>query len=111
MYINKIHISDVVENGKYMNYQYNSEQMFIICSNRIKIKYNWLLETSCFNVHQKIKKKNYDLGIIEHGRYWNQAANRNHFSKKMCEGWETGVAKIDIDVVKLPLKNEKWIKK
>ena len=29
-----------VENGKHMNYQYNSEQMFIICSNGIKIKYN-----------------------------------------------------------------------
>ena len=29
-----------MENGKYMNYQYNSEQMAITCSNRIKIKYN-----------------------------------------------------------------------
>ena len=36
----KIYISSIVENGKYMNYQYNSEQMFIICSNRIKIKYS-----------------------------------------------------------------------
>ena len=36
----KIYISSVVENGKYMNYQYNSEQMFIICSNRIKIKHS-----------------------------------------------------------------------
>ena len=57
MYIKKVYISGAVENGKYMNYQYNSEQMFIICSNRIKIKYNRLLETSCFNVHQKIKRK------------------------------------------------------
>ena len=43
MYIKEIYISSVVENAKYMNYQYNqynSEQMFIICSNRKKIKYN-----------------------------------------------------------------------
>ena len=40
MYIKKIYISGAVENGKYMNYQYNSEQMFIICSNRIKIKHD-----------------------------------------------------------------------
>ena len=40
MYMKKIYISSTVENGKYMNYQYNSEQMFIIFSNRIKIKYN-----------------------------------------------------------------------
>ena len=29
-----------MENGKYMNYQYDSEQIFIICSNRKNIKYN-----------------------------------------------------------------------
>ena len=29
--------SSAVENGKYMNYQNNSEQVFIICSNRVKI--------------------------------------------------------------------------
>ena len=40
MYIKKICISSAVENGKYMNYQYFSEQIFIIFSNRIKIKYN-----------------------------------------------------------------------
>ena len=40
MYIKKIYISNVVENGKNMNYQFNNEQMFIICSNGIKIKYN-----------------------------------------------------------------------
>ena len=40
MYIKKIYISGAVKNGKYMNYQYNSEQMFVICSNGIKIKYN-----------------------------------------------------------------------
>ena len=40
MYIKKIYISSAVENGKYMNYTYNSEQMLTICSNRIKIKYN-----------------------------------------------------------------------
>ena len=40
IYIKKIYISGAVENSKYMNYQYNSEQMFIICSNRIKIKYD-----------------------------------------------------------------------
>ena len=40
MYIKKIYISSAVENGKFMNYQYNSSQMFIICSNKIKIKYN-----------------------------------------------------------------------
>ena len=27
-------ISKAAENGKYMNFQYNSEQMFIICSNK-----------------------------------------------------------------------------
>ena len=40
MYIKKVYISGAEENGKCMNYQYNSEQMFVICSNRIKIKYN-----------------------------------------------------------------------
>ena len=40
MYIKKIYISGAVENGKYMNYQNNSEQMFIMCSNRIKINHN-----------------------------------------------------------------------
>ena len=40
MYIKEIHTSSTLENGKYMNYQYNSKQMFIICSNIIKIKYN-----------------------------------------------------------------------
>ena len=30
MYIKKIYLSSAVENGKYMNYQYNSKQMFII---------------------------------------------------------------------------------
>ena len=40
MYIKEIYISGAVENGIYMNYQNNSEQMSIICSNRIKIKYN-----------------------------------------------------------------------
>ena len=29
-----IYISSAMENGKYMNYQYNSEQIFIICSNK-----------------------------------------------------------------------------
>ena len=38
-HIKTIYINSPVENGKYMNYEYNSEQMFIICSNRIKIKY------------------------------------------------------------------------
>ena len=37
MYMKKIYISSTVENGIYMNYQYNSEQMFIVFSNRIKI--------------------------------------------------------------------------
>ena len=55
MYMKKIYISSAVENG--MNYQHNSEQMFIIFSNRIKIEYNRLLEMSCFNVHQKKKGK------------------------------------------------------
>ena len=36
----KIYISSTVENGEYMNYQYNGQQMFIIFSNRIKIKNN-----------------------------------------------------------------------
>ena len=40
IYMKKIYISSTVENGKYINYQYNSEQMFTIFSNRIKIKYN-----------------------------------------------------------------------
>ena len=41
MYIKKTYISVAVENDKYMNYQKkNSKQMFIISSNRIKIKYN-----------------------------------------------------------------------
>ena len=40
MYIKQIYISSTVENGKYVNYQYNRKQIFIICSNRIKIKYN-----------------------------------------------------------------------
>ena len=44
MYMKKIYISTTVENGKYMNYRYNSEQMFITFRNRIKIKYNLLLE-------------------------------------------------------------------
>ena len=30
MYIKKIYISGAVENGKYMNYQYNSEQFIIV---------------------------------------------------------------------------------
>ena len=40
MYMKKIYISSTAENGKYINYQYNSGQMFTIYSNRIKIKYN-----------------------------------------------------------------------
>ena len=36
----KIYISSTVENGKHINCQYNSEQMFTVFSNRIKIKYN-----------------------------------------------------------------------
>ena len=40
MYIKKVYISGAVENGKYMNYLYNSDQMFIICSKEINIKYN-----------------------------------------------------------------------
>ena len=40
MYLKKIYTSSKVENGKYMNYQYNSEQMFIIFSNRIKVENN-----------------------------------------------------------------------
>ena len=40
MYIKKIYINSAEENGKYINYQYNKEQIFIICSNRIKIKEN-----------------------------------------------------------------------
>ena len=68
MYIKQIYISSTVENGKYVNYQYNRKQIFIICSNRIKIKYNWLLETSCSSEN---KKKIDDLGMIEYVRYWN----------------------------------------
>ena len=40
MYMKKIYISSTVENGKYMNYQDNSEQMFTTFNNKIKIKYN-----------------------------------------------------------------------
>ena len=40
IYIKKLFISSPVENDKYLNYQYNSEQMCFICGNRIKIKYN-----------------------------------------------------------------------
>ena len=64
MYIKKIYISGAVENGKYMNYQYNSEQMFIICSNRIKIDYNYEL----FQCSSENKEKIDNVGIIEHGR-------------------------------------------
>ena len=32
--MHKKNISKAAENGKYMNFQYNSEQMFIICSNK-----------------------------------------------------------------------------
>ena len=84
-------ISSAVKNGKYMNYWYNSEQMFIVCSNRIKIKCNWLLETSCFNVHQKIRKN-----------WW----SGNNFSGKICKSWRMGIAKVDIDVVNLPPKTK-----
>ena len=47
-----------------------------------------------------------DLGIIEHGRSGNQAANRNHFSWKMRESWRMSVAKVDIDVMNLPPKTK-----
>ena len=53
------------------------------------------------------KEKIDDLGIIKHGCYWNQAANRNHFSGKMGKSWRMGIAKVDIDVVNLPPKTEK----
>ena len=52
-------------NDKYMNYQYDGEQMFIICSNRIKINIvgDKLLQCSSEN-----RDKIDDLGITEHGR-------------------------------------------
>ena len=53
MYIKMIYISSMVENSKYMNYQYNSEQIFITFSNSITTKCNWLLETTCFNVQKQ----------------------------------------------------------
>ena len=60
-----------------------------------------------FQCSSENKEKTDDVGIIEHGRLWNQAANRNHFSGKMRESWRMGVAKVDIDVVNLPLKTKK----
>ena len=63
-----------------------------------------------FQCSSENKEKIDDVGIIEHGRSSNQADNKNHFSGKTCESWEMGVAKVDIDVVNLPLKKEKRIK-
>ena len=60
-----------------------------------------------FQCWSKNKEKIDDVGIIEHGRYWNQAANRNHFSEKMRETWRMAVAKFDIDVVSLPPETKK----
>ena len=60
-----------------------------------------------FQCSSENKKKIDDLGIIEHGHYWKQAANRNHFSGKMHESWKIGVAKVDIDIVSLPPKTKK----
>ena len=53
-------------NGKYMNYQYDSEQMFIICSNRIKIN---IVGDELFQCSSENKDKIDDLGITEHGRW------------------------------------------
>ena len=64
MYIGKIYISSAVGNGKYMNYQYDSEQMFIICSNRIKIN---IVGDELFQCSSENKDKIDDLGITEHG--------------------------------------------
>ena len=55
----------------------------------------------------KNKEKIDDVGIIEHGRYWNQATNRNHFSEKMSKSWRMDVAKFDNDAVSLPPETKK----
>ena len=61
-----------------------------------------------FQCSSENKKKSDDHGTIEHGRYWIQSANGNHFSGKMRKSEKSALQK---SILMLGISPKKWKKK